>query len=142
MSHFIEENIYWIMAIVNLIPVLLLVLFVTFRKIRSNPFIIFIKSVFGDMVLFLVLVLVVLSIDMSLARTVVLMIVLQMVYFPIGGMFLLLLSVSSDMNWVKDNWKRMLLSFVILVLWVLCAVIYVIQCRVSKKINLLNSMIK
>lgn len=128
MSHFIEENIYWIMAIVNLIPVLLLVLFVTFGKIRSNPFIIFIKSVFGDMVLFLVLVLVVLSIDMSLAMTVVLMIVLQMVYFPIGGMLLLLLSVSSDMNWVKDNWKRMLLSFVILLLWVLCGVIYVIQC--------------
>lgn len=83
---------------------------------------------FGDMVLFLVLVLVVLSIDMSLAMTVVLMIVLQMVYFPIGGMLLLLLSVSSDMNWVKDNWKRMLLSFVILLLWVLCGVIYVIQC--------------
>ena len=36
MSHFIEANIYWIVAIVNLIPVLLLVLFVTFGKIRSN----------------------------------------------------------------------------------------------------------
>lgn len=128
MSHFIEENIYWIMAIVNLIPVLLLVLFVTFDKIRSNPFIIFIKSVFGNIALFFVLVLVVLSIDMSLAMTVVLMIVLQMIYFPIGSMLLLFLCISTDMNWVKDNWKRMLLSLVILLLWVLCGVIYVIQC--------------
>ena len=128
MSHFIEANIYWIVAIVNLIPVLLLVLFVTFGKIRSNPFIIFIKSVFGYIALFLVLVLVVLSIDMSMAMTVVLIIVFQMIYFPIGGMLLLFLCVSTDMNWVKDNWKRMLLSFVILLLWVLCGVIYVIQC--------------
>ena len=116
------------MAIVNLIPVLLLVLFVTFDKIRSNPFIIFIKSVFGNIALFFVLVLVVLSIDMSLAMTVVLMIVLQMIYFPISSMLLLFLCISTDMNWVKDNWKRMLLSLVILLLWVLCGVIYVIQC--------------
>ncbi len=41
MSHLIEENIYLIMAIVNLIPVLLLVLCSMFGKIRSDPFKIF-----------------------------------------------------------------------------------------------------
>ena len=128
MSHFIEENVYFIMAIVNLVPVLLLVLCSMLGKIRSNPFKIFIKSVAIDIVLFLVSLLVALFIDMSLAMIVVLMIILQLIYFPIVGILLLFLSIGSDVNWTKDNWKKILLHFTILFLWLLCDIIYIIQC--------------
>ena len=128
MSHLIEENIYLIMAIVNLIPVLLLVLCSMFGKIRSDPFKIFIKSVVIDIVLFFVSLLVVLFIDMSLAMMVVLMIILQLIYFPNVGILLLFLSVGSDVNWAKDNWEKILLPFAILFLWLLGDIICIIQC--------------
>lgn len=128
MSHLIEENIYLIMAIVNLIPVLLLVLCPMFGKIRSDPFKIFIKSVVIDIVLFFVSLLVVLFIDMSLAMMVVLMIILQLIYFPIVGILLLFLSIGSDVNWAKDNWEKILLPFAILFLWLLGDIICIIQC--------------
>ena len=128
MSHLIEENIYLIMAIVNLIPVLLLVLCSMFGKIRSDPFKIFIKSVAIDIVLFFVSLLVVLFIDMSLAMMVVLMIILQLIYFPIVGILLLFLSIGSDVNWAKDNWEKILLPFAILFLWLLGDIICIIQC--------------
>ena len=117
MSHLIEENIYLIMAIVNLIPVLLLVLCSMFGKIRSDPFKIFIKSVVIDIVLFFVSLLVV-----------VLMIILQLIYFPIVGILLLFLSIGSDVNWAKDNWEKILLPFAILFLWLLGDIICIIQC--------------
>ena len=128
MSHLIEENIYLIMAIVNLIPVLLLVLCSMFGKISSDPFKIFIKSVVIDIVLFFVSLLVVLFIDMSLAMMVVLMIILQLIYFPIVGILLLFLSIGSDVNWAKDNWEKILLPFAILFLWLLGDIICIIQC--------------
>ena len=128
MSHLIEENIYLIMAIVNLIPVLLLVLCSMFGKIRSDSFKIFIKSVVIDIVLFFVSLLVVLFIDMSLAMMVVLMIILQLIYFPIVGILLLFLSIGSDVNWAKDNWEKILLPFAILFLWLLGDIICIIQC--------------
>ena len=128
MSHLIEENIYLIMAIVNLIPVLLLVLCSMFGKIRSDPSKIFIKSVVIDIVLFFVSLLVVLFIDMSLAMMVVLMIILQLIYFPIVGILLLFLSIGSDVNWAKDNWEKILLPFAILFLWLLGDIICIIQC--------------
>ena len=128
MSPIIEENIYLIMAIVNLIPVLLLVLCSMFGKIRSDPFKIFIKSVVIDIVLFFVSLLVVLFIDMSLAMMVVLMIILQLIYFPIVGILLLFLSIGSDVNWAKDNWEKILLPFAILFLWLLGDIICIIQC--------------
>lgn len=128
MSHLIEENIYLIMAIVNLIPVLLLVLCSMFGKIRSDPFKIFIKSVVIDIVLFFVSLLVVLFIDMSLAMMVVLMIILQLIYFPIVGILLLFLSIGSGVNWAKDNWEKILLPFAILFLWLLGDIICIIQC--------------
>ena len=128
MSHLIEENIYLIMAIVNLIPVLLLVLCSMFGKIRSDAFKFFIKSVVIDIVLFFVSLLVVLFIDMSLAMMVVLMIILQLIYFPIVGILLLFLSIGSDVNWAKDNWEKILLPFAILFLWLLGDIICIIQC--------------
>ena len=128
MSHLREENIYLIMAIVNLIPVLLLVLCSMFGKIRSDPFKIFINSVVIDIVLFFVSLLVVLFIDMSLAMMVVLMIILQLIYFPIVGILLLFLSIGSDVNWAKDNWEKILLPFAILFLWLLGDIICIIQC--------------
>ena len=128
MSHLIEENIYLIMAIVNLIPVLLLVLCSMFGIIRSDPFKIFINSVVIDIVLFFVSLLVVLFIDMSLAMMVVLMIILQLIYFPIVGILLLFLSIGSDVNWAKDYWEKILLPFAILFLWLLGDIICIIQC--------------
>ena len=72
--------------------------------------------------------LVVLFIDMSLAMMVVLMIILQLIYFPIVGILLLFLSIGSDVNWAKDNWEKILLPFAILFLWLLGDIICIIQC--------------
>ncbi len=127
MSHFIEENIYLLMAIINIVPILLLIVFAILGKIKSSPFIVFIKSIICDIILFVISLIIVLFIDLSLSMTVVLMLLLQLVYFPIIGIILLLLSMSTDTNWSINHWKKMLLTGLILLCLLIYSIIYIIS---------------
>lgn len=107
MSHLIEENTNLVVLIVNSISILFLVIFAAFGKNRDNPFVMFIKGLFANIVLFLALFLIVVLAYPELAMIAILMLMLQLLYFPITGILLLFMSICIDVNWTKKNWKYM-----------------------------------
>ncbi len=127
MSHLIEENTNLVVLIVNSISILFLVIFAAFGKNRDNPFVMFIKGLFANIVLFLALFLIVVLAYPELAMIAILMLMLQLLYFPITGILLLFMSICIDVNWTKKNWKYMLFSFVFLFSFLLLSIIYTVS---------------
>lgn len=127
MSHLIEENTNLVVLIVNFISILFLVILAAFGKNRDNPFVMFIKGLFANIVLFLALFLIVVLAYPELAMIAILMLMLQLLYFPITGILLLFMSICIDVNWTKKNWKYMLFSFVFLFSFLLLSIIYTVS---------------
>lgn len=125
MSHLIEENTNLVVLIVNSISILFLVILAAFGKNRDNPFVMFIKGLFANILLFLALFLIVVLAYPELAMIAILM--LQLLYFPITGILLLFMSICIDVNWTKKNWKYMLFSFVFLFSFLLLSIIYTVS---------------
>lgn len=127
MSHLIEENTNLVVLIVNSISILFLVILAAFGKNRDNPFVMFIKGLFANILLFLALFLIVVLAYPELAMIAILMLMLQLLYFPITGILLLFMSICIDVNWTKKNWKYMLFSFVFLFSFLLLSIIYTVS---------------
>ncbi len=126
MSHLIEEYTNLIVLITNSISILFLVLLTALGRAKGNPFAMFLKGIFCNIILFLILLLMVILIYPDLAMVTILMLILQFVYFPISGIILLFISICIDLNWAKKNWRYMLLSFMILFGLFLLSIIYII----------------
>ena len=127
MSHLIEENANLIVLVVNSISILLLAILPALGKTRGYPFVLFMKGLLGNIILFLVLLLVVMLAYPDLAMIAILILMLQFIYFPITGIILLFISICIDINWTKNNWLYILLSFVFLFGLLLFSIIYTVN---------------
>ena len=127
MSHLIEENANLIVLVVNSISILLLAILTALGKTRGNPFVLFMKGLLGNIILFLVLLLVVMLAYPDLAMIAILILMLQFIYFPITGIILLFISICIDINWTKNNWLYILLSFVFLFGLLLFSILYTVN---------------
>lgn len=127
MSHLIEENTTLIVLILNSISIFFFVILTTLGKIKGNPFVMFIKGLSVDIVLFLTLLLIVVLIYPDLAMIAILILMLQLICFPITGILLLFISICIDVDWTKKNWKYVFLSFVCLFGFLLLGIIYTVR---------------
>ena len=103
------------MLLINAIPVFFLGILNLIGKIKGNPLVVFGKGILFDIVLFVFAsIIIAINIEPSVTILLAFMIILQLLYFPIFGLVLLLQSVSVDINWTKKNWKEILPIFIVL----------------------------